>query len=164
MDQDVINQRNNYERVFQQMEAEKTTFRTHWRDLSDYILPRRSRFFITDVNQGDRRNLKILDSTGTTSARTLRAGMMGGITSPARPWFKLGHPDPLMLKVPAAKSWLQDSTMRMRNVFLKSNLYNVLPTCYEDVGTFATSAIYMEEAFDGKIMQFYSFPIGSYGS
>src|SRR5438309_514522 len=70
-----------------QMETERATFIAHWRELNDFIRPRRGRFFVSDVNKGDRRTQKIVDSTATFAARTASAGMMSGLTSPARPWF-----------------------------------------------------------------------------
>lgn len=145
-----------------QMENERVTFLPQWRDLADYILPRRPRFFISDVNKGDRRNTKILDTTPTMSARTLRAGMMSGITSPARPWFRLTVADPSLAEQGDVKRWLHYVSDRMTTSFLRSNLYNVLPIIYGDLGVFGTGCLYVEEDFDGDVMRFYPFPIGSY--
>lgn len=150
-----------YEVLRAQLKNEQQSFVPHWRDLSDYILPRRSRFFVSDVNKGERRNLKIIDSTATLSSRTLRSGMMSGITSPARPWFRLTTEDPGMSEGGAVKRWLHTVTERMGTVFLKSNLYNTLATVYGDLGTFATGAMMIEEDFD-DVIRCYCFPIGSY--
>ena len=143
------------------MESDRSSFIQHWRDLSDYILPRRAQFTLSDSNKGDKRNLKILDSTATLAARTLRSGMMSGVTSPARPWFRLTTPDPDLAEFGSVKEWLHIVSQRMGTVFLKSNLYNVLPTIYGDMGTFGTAAMYIEEDFD-DVIRCYSFPIGSY--
>jgi len=144
-----------------QLENERTSFESHWRDIADFIAPRRLRLTLSDVNRGDKRNQKIIDSTATAASRTLSAGMMSNITSPARPWFKLTTPDAQLNSVPAVKSWLDDSTDRMTTVFLKSNLYNKLPTCYEDLGNFATGCIFVEEDFD-EVLRTYALPVGSY--
>lgn len=143
------------------MENERDSFRPHWRDLNDYILPRRGRFFVTDNNRGDRRTNKIIDSTATLAMRTLRSGMMAGVTSPARPWFRLTTPDPRLAEEGAVKDWLSIVSTRMNTVFLRSNLYNVLPIMYGDMGTFGTAAMIMEED-DKDVLRFYPFPIGSY--
>lgn len=144
-----------------QLRDEREGFKKYWRDLSDFILPRRSRFFISDVNKADRRNLEIIDSSATLASRTLSSGMMTGITSPARPWFKLGTGEAELRNVASVKSYLKEVTDRMRSTFLKSNLYNVLPTLYGDMGTFATGAIFMEEDME-DVIRFTSFPVGSY--
>lgn len=153
--------RQKLEQLRAQLDIEKSSFKAHWRDLSEYILPRRSRFFTADSNRGDKRNQKIIDSTATLAARTLRSGMMGGVTSPARPWFRLSIPDPDLFEMNSVKQWLHIVTQRMTTVFLKSNLYNVLPIIYGDIGVFGTAALLMEEDMD-NVVKFYPFPIGSY--
>ena len=143
------------------MEAERASFMPHWRDLADYVLPRRPQFSITETNKGERRNLKIIDSTATLAARTLRSGMMSGVTSPARPWFRLSTPDPSLAEFGPVKDWLHIVSQRMSTVFLRSNLYNALPTVYGDIGVFATAAMGIEEDFDG-VIRCYPFSLGSY--
>jgi len=133
----------------------------HWRDLSDWVMPRRSRFEITDVNRGDRRNQRIVDSTATLALRTLRAGMMSGVTSPARPWFRLTTPDPDLAEFGPVKEWLHYVTNRMSTSFLRSNLYNSLPNVYGDDGLYGTAAMMVEEDFK-DILHTRTFPIGSY--
>lgn len=161
-DRNSYNLRQKLEILRSQLENERVTFLPQWRDLADFILPRRPRFFISDVNKGDRRNLKILDTTATMSARTMRAGMMSGVTSPARPWFRLTLSDPELSEKGDVKRWLDQVTRRMQTSFLRSNLYNVLPVVYGDLGNFGTGCMFMEEDFDGDVMRFYPFPIGSY--
>ena len=66
----------------------------YWREISDYLLPRRYVWLLTnnEYRVANVRNSKILDATGTTAARILASGMMNGVTSPARPWFRLRVP------------------------------------------------------------------------
>lgn len=144
-----------------QLDNERTSFLSQWRDLADYILPTRPRFQVTDANRGTRKNQKIINSHATQSSDTLRSGMVSGITSPARPWFKLSVPDPDLAEVGNVKYWLDTSARRMADVFLRSNLYNVLPQVYADLGTFGTAPMLVEEDLD-DVVRFYSIPIGSY--
>lgn len=153
--------RQQYEILRTQLENERSNFDSHWADLGRYILPRRPRFSITDVNRGDRRNQNIIDSTATLAVRTLRSGMMGGITSPARPWFRLTTPDQGLAESGAVKGWLSMVSNRMSTIFLKSNIYNTLPIVYGDMGVFATGALFIEEDMEETIRTF-SLPIGSY--
>ncbi len=143
------------------LELERSSFLTIWKDLADYFLPMRARFQITDANRGQRKNQRIVDSTGTLAARTLRAGMMGGMTSPARPWKRLTTPDPALAEVGSVKEWLHEVDKRMDAIFLKSNLYNSLPIVYGDIGVFGTAAMFMEEDFD-DVIRTSVIPIGSY--
>lgn len=147
--------------LVQQLLQERASHLPLWRDLGEQYFPRRPRFTVSDTNKGDRRNQKIINATPTMAARTLRSGMMAGVTSPARPWFRLTTPDPNLAESGPVKEWLHTVSMRMSGVFLKSNLYNILPIIYGDTGVFATAAMWQEEDFDA-ITRFYSFPIGSY--
>lgn len=159
----VISKRRNLEHLRTQMDNERTTFVAHWKDLADNILPRRGRFETTDNNKGGKVNKNIIDSTATTASRTLQSGMMSGVTSPARPWFKLslGADEDFGKEFGEVKTWLSEVTKAMLSVFLKSNLYNVLPTLYGDTGTFATGCMYLEEDAE-DVIRCQSFPVGSY--
>ena len=144
-----------------QLDQEYSTFEPDYKALSENILPRRSRFFQSDVNRGGSRNNKIYDSTATLSVRTAQSGMTAGITSPARPWFNLTFQNSDIAKSPAVKDWLSVVEDRMKAVFLKSNLYNALPTLYGDLLVFATGALFMEEDLE-SVVNFIILPVGSY--
>jgi len=150
-----------YSRLSAQLKNERLTFEADWAESNNWILARRARFFTSDTNKGGRRNQRIIDSTGTLAVRTLQAGMMSGITSPSRDWKKLTTDDPDMAEFGAVKRWLNVVNDRMAAKFLRTNLYNVLPLTYGDMGVFATAGIIMEEDFD-RVAHFYSLPIGSY--
>lgn len=156
------NKRQELELLRAQLENERSTFLTHWRDISDHILPRRSRFTLSDVNKGDKRNQKIIDSTATLAARTLSSGMMSGVTSPARPWFRLTTPDPDLSEYGPVKEWLYLVSQRMSTSFLRSNIYNILPIVYKDLGVFGTAPMAIEEDMSGEVFTCQSFPVGSY--
>jgi hypothetical protein len=153
--------RQKLERMRSALRRERESFMPHWRDLSDYVLPRRSRFTLAERNRGDRKNQKIIDSTATLSARNLQAGMMSGLTSPARPWFLLSTADPELAEFGPVKMWLDDVTRLMRTVFLKSNLYNALPLLYGDEGVFGTAAMAVLED-DADTIRCHTFPVGQY--
>ncbi|EDX8738250.1 phage tail protein [Salmonella enterica subsp. enterica serovar Galiema] len=146
---------------FSQLENERQSFEPHWRELSDYINPRGSRFLTSEANRNDRRNTRIIDSTGTMAARTLASGMMSGITSPARPWFRLATPDPDMMDYGPVKLWLETVQNRMNDMFNKSNLYQSLPQLYGSLGTYSTGAMAVLDD-DEDIIRTMPFPIGSY--
>lgn len=150
-----------YELLRGQLEIERGTYLSHWRDLGQHANPRRMRFTVSDVNRGDRRNNNIIHNASITALRTLRAGMMAGVTSPARPWFRLTTPFPDLNKKADVKVWLDQVTTIMQGIFLKSNFYNALPLVYGDMGQFATAAVGVEEDFD-EVVRYYPFPIGTY--
>ena len=140
---------------------ERSSFDSHWRELGDYILPRRTRFTASDRNRGDKRNQNIIDSTAKFAATTLRSGLHAGLTSPARPWMRLTTPDPDMAEFGPVKVWLHTVTQRMLTLFIQSNLYNVLPVVYGDMGVFGTAAMAVLED-EQEVFRCYPFPVGSY--
>lgn len=149
-----------YNKQLSSLETERSSFDTHWRDLSDFILPRSSRFLTSDRNKSTR-NTKIVDPTATMANRTLSSGMLSGITSPTRPWFSLGTPDPEMMEYGPVKYWLEMVQNRMNDVMNKSNWYQSLPIVYGQLGTFGTTAMSLLED-DEDVIRTHPFPIGSY--
>jgi hypothetical protein len=143
------------------MKLERSSWEQHWRDLSDYILPRRSRFFITKTNKGDKRNQNIVDSTGTVASRTLANGMMSGMSSPARPWFKLETHDLDLNEFGPVKVWLSFLERRVRQVFHASNVYQGLPTIYREMGVFGTGCAIVDDDFD-DVIRLNTLTIGEY--
>ena len=123
-----------------QLQNERESWMAHWKEISDYLLPRSGRFFVEDRNRGDKRHNNIYDSTGTRALRVLAAGMMAGMTSPARPWFRLTTSDPQLDESAAVKAWLADVTRLMQMVFAKSNTYRALHSMYEELGAFGTAS------------------------
>lgn len=137
------------------MEADRQPWWQHWRDLADYILPRRYIWLLSPSEAARRatRNPHILDATGTTAARTLASGMMNGITSPARPWFKLrvqGVDD----NDHELRIWLDEVQRRMLLIMAESNFYNAMAVVYLDLVIFGTGAMLIYEDFKNVIRCF----------
>lgn len=143
--------RNRVAERWQALKNERSSWVRHWQDISTHLLPRSGRFLDARPNQGDRRHNNIYDSTGTQALRVLAAGMMAGMTSPARPWFRLTTPDPGLADFPTVKVWLSDATALMREVFARSNTYRTLHTMYEELGAFGTGATVITPSFDTVI-------------
>lgn len=139
------------------LRMERYSFWTHWRELADYILPRRYKWLVTpnQAYRGAPINQHIIDSSGTIAARTCASGLMSGLTSPTRPWFKLkvagfsnadaSHPVSL---------WLDEVTRRMMRVFSVSNFYNSIAIVYFDLTVFGTAAMLMYEDYEDMIRCF----------
>lgn len=126
---------------------------THWRELSNFILPRRYNWLIqaNQMTRGDQINQRIIDSTGTIAARSCAAGMMAGITSPTRPWFKLKIEGFANDEAHPVSVWLSEVEKRMMRVFQESNFYNSMAVCYHDLVVFGTAVVLIYEDFDSVI-------------
>ncbi len=135
---------------------------SHWRELAENTAPRAFRYLASDrVTAGNKKNQKIINSTPIWAARTLAAGMMAGITSPSRPWFRLTTGAPDLQNNQATVEYLSVLEEELRKALQKSNVYNALHQVYEDLGTFGTSAMLLEQD-EEDVMRAYSFPIGQY--
>ena len=111
-----------------QLDNERLSYFPTWRDLAGQFAPRRGRFLqsANDTRRGNRRDQRIINNTPLRAARTMASGMMSGISSPARPWFRLRLANDRANEAPGARAWLDDVQARMLRVFAKSNLYNCL--------------------------------------
>ena len=141
--------------------TERSSWMTQWREISQYLMPRTGRFLLTGQNKGDKRYNSILDSTGRRALRVLAAGLMAGMTSPARPWFRLATGDRDLMEYGPVKLWLNLVTEKMRDVFSRSNTYRSLHTVYEELGAYGTAADVVLEDFD-DVLRHYPTTCGEY--
>jgi len=153
--------RKTFDKRLEALRSERSSFIPLYQDLSDYVLSHRGRFLTTDRNKGYRRNTRQYNNTARIAARTLAAGMMSGITSPARPWFKLGASDDKLNEVPAVKQWLHDVQTTMYRVFSRSNTYNSLHMVYGELAVFGTGAMGVFHNFQ-NVIRCKPYTVGSY--
>lgn len=133
-----------------------------WREIAENMRPRALRDKRSDANRGTKKHQKIINFTPLEAVRTLASGMMAGITSPSRPWFRLTlRAAPELLEQPDVKQWLVEVEKRIRETLAKSNVYKGLHLVYLDLGPFGTSALLLDED-DEDDVRAYVFPIGSY--
>lgn len=143
------------------LKKERSTFLPLWRECSDYHLAHRGRFLTTDRNKGYKRNTKQINNTSRLSVRTLASGMMSGITSPARPWFRLSTGDSELDDSTPVKLWLYEVQNTMYNVFSASNFYNSLHQLYGELGVFGTASMGIYKDFE-NVIWCRPYTVGSY--
>lgn len=158
------------------LDAEWTNWRPHQQDLAKYLLPRRYIWLDakqqptfnsqavepTGSSQRGKRNEYILDPAGTQALRVLGAGMMNGITSPARPWFVLRFADLDYEETTVpGKIYLQEVVRRMLIVFAESNFYNAIALMHLELPAWGTAAMLVYEDFD-DVIRCYNSPHGEY--
>src|SRR6266576_427752 len=145
------------------LKTERYSWWTAWAQLATYLLPRRYRWLVTpnQMNRGSPINGAIMDSTGTIAARVLASGMMSGITSPTRPWFKLRIAGYGKDEINPVNIWLAECEKRMMHVFQESNFYNAAAVMYMDLAIFGTSPVIIYEDFE-NVIQCYNPCAGEY--
>ena len=135
-----------------QLAMDRTWRDTWWinnySDLSTYILPRRSIWLTqsagglpspNSMTRGLEINNAILDPTATFATRICAGGLMSGLASPSRPWFKI---TPAMRGVTiddAARQWLDTVEDVVYTVLARSNFYNAFAQECEDIVVYGTA-------------------------
>jgi len=135
-------------RRHKQLQDDRNTWIPHWKDIKDHLVAHRGMFISQGQkpNRGDKIHNNILDNTGWRAMRVLIAGMQGGLTSPARPWFNLkieGRED--LMENGAVRSWLHETEKRMYAVFSRSNFYATIKDVYCDEAGFGTAVLTIDE-------------------
>jgi hypothetical protein len=87
--------------------------------------------------------------------------MMSGMTSPARPWFRLTTAIPEIDGQGDVKLWLAQCQKIMLDIFARSNTYRSLHSMYEEIAAFGTGASIILPDFD-NVVHHYPLTTGEY--
>lgn len=142
----------------------------NWADLAEFILPNRSIWLTqstggmptpNNMTRGRPITQAIMDPTATLASRVCAAGLMSGLASPSRPWFKIMPARRGVAIDTAARAWLDETEERMYRVMATSNFYNSFAQECSDLTVFGTapSIIYEDEA---DIIRCYNPAVGEY--
>lgn len=139
--------RNYLEQRMTSMRNWRISWWEHWALLAEYILPRRYHWLITanTMNRGLPISQNIVDPTGTQAMRICASGLMSGLTSPSRPWFKMIPALPSFEVDDEGRNWLDDVESRIYRILAGSNFYDSMAQMYEDVVVFGTAPIIIYE-------------------
>jgi len=142
----------------------------NYSDLAKFILPRRSIWLTqsagglpspNSMTRGLEINQAILDPTATFATRICAGGLMSGLASPSRPWFKIV---PAMRGIAIddeARQWLDTIEDVVYTVLARSNFYNSFAQECEDIVIYGTAVnIIYEDAKD--LIRCYSPCVGEY--
>lgn len=144
------------------MEVERSSFIPHYRELAEFIRPRRGRWHVSDRNRGDKSAYAaIINSKATQAHRTAEAGLFAGVASPSRPWFSTETEDPDLMEFGPVKEYLHHQDRLFRSIFDQSNFYNMLPVLLGELLLFGTGAMSQLDDFE-DVARFYTHTAGSY--
>jgi hypothetical protein len=155
-----ITPRQRYLQRWEALKAERSTWLERWRELEEHISSRPARFLASSTNRAEK-NTTIINPAPIRAARILAAGMMAGLTSPARKWFRLTVKDTRLAERAGVRAWLHETEEIIRLVFARSNFYNSVFQVYADVGGYGTSAMHIDDD-DDDVIRCYTHPIGTY--
>ena len=128
----------------------------HWAVLAKFILPYRYHWVITanTTNRGHPVNDAIVNSTATLAMHICASGMLAGLMSPSRPWFKMAAQLQSFDVDAEAQAWLDDTTERIYAILGGSNFYTEAAQLFQDVATFGTSPMIIYEDHEDVIRCF----------
>lgn len=149
------------------LKEKRRSWESDWRDLSRFVNPHRGEWFKggdssgKGENRGRQKNQAILDPHALFALRTFVAGFEGGVSSPARPWFRFTVPRQDVAGLAPVRTWLDDCAMRMAVVFNSGNVYSVLPMVYEELAQFGVGSTILE--FDREdVVRMYQMTAGEF--
>lgn len=143
---------------------------TSWADLAQFINPRRSIWLTQGAGgipspngmlRGLEINQAIVDPTGTYALRTCSAGIVNGLASVSKPWFKMTTVDRNFMLSGNARRWLDTQQDRMYDALARSNFYDSFAQECEDDAIFGTAPVIIYEDLK-DIFRCYNPCVGEY--
>ena len=121
------------ERRFEQLKGDRSEEFDHWREISEWISPRRGQWIITERKDRSKLHGRIINNVADRAADIASAGMQSGLTSRSRPWFQLSSGSGGRIQDPAAKAWLREVEEILRDIFDRSNFYETTRINYQEL-------------------------------
>lgn len=139
-----------YPHLEAQLEAARSwrwSWWVHWARIARVYLPYRWKWFVTpnQMNRGGPVNDDILNTTPVRALRICGAGLVNGLMSRSRPWFRFDPAVPGAEVDTEGRAWLDDAADRVLTVLAGSNFYSAAYQLCEDVSAFGTSPMIIYE-------------------
>ncbi len=148
---------------FEDLKQDRQTWDTTYKDIKEFMFWMDGRFLdqSTKPNDGTQGDGSIIDSEPIQAREVLAAGMQSGLTSPARPWFKLSLDDRDLVRWGPVKNWLEMVGDTIRRTLFNSNFYQSTHSNYYELGGFGTSVMFLEEDAQ-DVIRAYPCTVGEY--
>ena len=164
-----VNMKSHLETRLTMMRSWRFPWIQHFALCAQYILPRRSLWLTqggvdqpvpNSMVRGLPINQSILDPTATYAARVCAAGMMSGLMSPSRPWFKLKAVGEVQMDR-AGMLWFEQVENLIYTVMAHSNFYDSGAQMMEDLVIFGTAPMIIYED-ESDVIRCYNPVVGEY--
>lgn len=130
---------------FKQLLNERKSFEPVWLETRDLVVPHRGRGIsgsgMSEANNGHKDTSKRVSGVASRSLGVLASGMQSGLTSKARQWFLLGHPDPELNRFQPVREWYGMVQEVLEGIFRRSNIYTALLHVYTEMAAFGQGAV-----------------------
>jgi hypothetical protein len=143
------------------LDKERVSFIGHYGELSDFVQPRRGRFFVENRNRGHKVHNNIINSRAGQALQIARSGMLAGTMSPSRPWFDMETPDPGMMEIQSVKEWVAQTVRSMQVILNRGNFYGQASVMLQELLLFGTGCVlHVDDFLD--VARFYAQTVGEY--
>lgn len=133
-----------------------------WQDQARFLNPTRGFFYYGIPDYGPPLDHgTLIDSHVRRCIRDFACGMQSGMTSPARPWFKLEVQDTDLMKYTPVKLYFEQCDKILLSIAGHSNIYDGFYNSYEELATFGTAAWGIVED-KSDVFRAESYTIGEY--
>ena len=130
---------------YRQLRNEQQTWLPFWRDARDYVAPQRGRSLgvtsANETNNGGISDAKRINGVASRALGVLASGMQSGLTSKARQWFLLNHPDPAFNRFKPVREWYDLVQEVLERIFRRSNIYSAFLHTYNEMALFGQGAV-----------------------
>jgi hypothetical protein len=142
----------------------------HWALIAQYLNPRRSLWLSqggvdqpvpNSMVRGLPVNQSIVDPTATYAQNICTAGLVNGLMSSSRPWFKLKPAIKNFRIDRAGQLWLEEVEDRMYQIMAESNFYDVGVQMFRDLVSFGTGPMLIYEDVE-DVIRCYCPVVGEY--
>lgn len=146
------------------LEIDRQQYFDHWREISEWLDPRRGQW-LWDYNKAQDRGRKkqgrIINSHAGLAAKIMANGMQSGVTPRSRPWFEAESLNPDANTDRDAQEWLLFVQNTLRSLLESSNFYATTRINYRELGTYGGGPIsVVQDAVD--VVRYRQHTIGSY--
>ncbi len=134
-----------------ELERTRTNHAAVWTEIRELIYPDASQFQGETITRGTKTRRKVYDGTGEYAAEVLSAGLHHMLTNPTVPWLALTVDDERLKRRVAVRRWLDQASTVMFGIFNKpsTRFQPEAHETYQDLGTFGTGIMFIEEAASG---------------
>jgi hypothetical protein len=155
---------------YDKLKQRRTQWEPFFRDVRDYIRPRKGKVDSSTFQYGQPFTNKRFDSTATEANRLLALSMQNSLCPSSVIWYKLkipeAHPMASLNEDPQVVAWFNAVVEKMFFTMHQSNFYSVIGEAFLDYTSFGTICIMIDEDdmtnpnFNGVIYK--SMPIGEF--
>ena len=134
---------------YEVLKSDRILWEPFFRDVRDYIRPRKQQIDSTHHIAGERHTNKMFDSSAPEASRIMAMSMQQALVPQSTVWFGLSIPSGHELyglnREPSVKRWFHDVTETMFYSMHESNFYTAIGESFLDFTSFGTINLLLEE-------------------